>query len=161
MESKAWCMRGLFKMKFTIETKKSKEEILKIIQENTSEHRNIFLKGTKDYSENFKGEFFNGDVYFDSFRLHRNSTIAKSTPPVILGTVEETDTGAIVKIKMRLDLSVIIFMFFWFSFVLIACMDSSNIIPLLMLFAGILMISIPTKKEIKKAKEKLEELLND
>lgn len=148
-------------MKFTIETKKSKEAILKIIQENTSEHRSIFLKSTKDYSENFKGEFFNGDVYFDSFRLHRNSTVAKSAPPVILGTVEETDLGAIVKIKMRLDLSVIIFLFFWFSFVLIACMDSSNIIPLLMLIVGILMISIPTKKEIKKAKEKLEELLKD
>ena len=114
-----------------------------------------------DYSKNFKGEFFNGDVYFDSFRLHRNSTVAKSTPPVILGTVEETDSGAIVKIKMRLDLSVIIFMFFWFSFVLIACMDSLNIIPLLMLIVGILMITIPTKKEKNKEKEKLEELLKD
>ena len=161
MASKVWFTKELFKMKFTIETKKSKEEVLNIIQENTSEHRNIFLKDIKDYSENFNGEFFNGNVYSDSFSLHRNSTAKKSIIPLILGTVEETDSGAIVKIKMRLDLSVIIFLFFWFSFVLIACMDSLNIIPLLMLIAGILMITIPTKKEIKKAKEKLEELLKD
>lgn len=154
-------MRGLFKMKFTIETKKSKEEILKIIQENTSEHRSIFLKDIKDYSENFYGEFFNGNVYSDSFSLHRNSTAKKSIIPLILGTVEDSDSSTIVKIKIRLDLYAIIFLIIWFSFVLIACMDSSNIIPLLMLIAGILMITIPTKKEKNKAKEKLEELLKD
>ena len=64
-------------MKFAIKTKKSKEEVLNIIQENTSEHRNIFLKDIKDYSENFNGEFFNGNVYSDSFSLHRNSTAKK------------------------------------------------------------------------------------
>lgn len=85
----------------------------------------------------------------------------KSIIPLILGTVEETDSSTIVKIKIRLDLYAIIFLIIWFSFVLIACMDSLNIIPLLMLIAGILMITIPTKKEKNKAKEKLEELLKD
>ncbi|MCR4627135.1 MAG: hypothetical protein K5640_05760 [Treponema sp.] len=146
-------------MKFLIETNKTKDEILQIIRNNTSEHRGVF------FSNN--GEFFNGKILENSFKIQRNISYRNSFLPVIIGNIEEKDSGAKVSIKMRMNLFIKGFMTFWFSFVILFCLMVPFLhfdmpfcfIPYIMLVFGIVIVVLPNRIETRKAKEKLEDLL--
>lgn len=146
-------------MKFLIETNKTKDEILQIIKDNTSEHRGVF------FSNN--GEFFNGKILENSFKIQRNISYRNSFLPVIIGNIEENDSGSKVSIKMRMNLFIKGFMTFWFTFVILFCLMVPFLhfdmpfcfIPYIMLVFGILIAVLPNRIETRKAKEKLEELL--
>ncbi len=148
-------------MKYIIQTKKSKNEITQILQENTSEKMHIFC-GIYD-------EFFNGTISEESFKIQRNINYRNSFLPVIIGKIKEIENGSEIFIKMRLNNFVKGFMTFWFSFVILFCLMvpfmkfdfPSCLIPYIMLVFGILLVTISNKCETKIAKNKLEELLKD
>lgn len=143
-------------MEFIIVSKKSKEAIVKILQENTSPQR-----------ESGSCRFFNGQILEDSFKIRRNINYRNSFLPVINGVLEETDYGTKVTIKARMESFVRIFMYIWFGIISLACIVTLfsdlefpfKFIPYFMLFAGILTAVLQYKYEIKKAKAMLEEIL--
>ena len=146
-------------MKFIIETRKSKDEILQIIQKNTSEHKGILFGNN--------GEVFYGKIFEYSFKIQRNINYKNSFLPVIIGNIDETGSATKVTIKMRLTLFAKGFTSFWFAFVIIYCIMMPFIqfdmpfflIPYIMLAFGILFVASLCKYETKKAKEILEKLL--
>ena len=146
-------------MKFILESKKSKDEIIQILKDNTSPARSIFYR---NYDE-----FFNGKILEDSFKIQRNINYKNSFLPVLIGEIKKTDSSTRITIKTRMNLFVIIFLCIWFCGVSFGCLITPfadfeilfKFIPYLMLVAGILITVLPYKYEIKKAKEKLEELL--
>ena len=146
-------------MKFILESKKSKDEIIQIMKDNTSPARSIFYR---NYDE-----FFNGKILKDSFKLQRNINYRNSFLPVLIGEINETDSCTRITIKTRMNLFVIVFLCLWFGGVSLGCLITPFVdfeiqfkfIPYLMLLAGILITVLPYKYETKKAKEKLEELL--
>ena len=148
------------KMNFIIETKKSKDEILQIIRNNTYITTSVF-----DFSKGDK--YFAGKVSENSFKIFRHIHHKNSFLPLIIGTVEENEYGSTIKIKMRMATFVTFFLSVWFGGVIAACLIfpfagfpmPSALIPYLMLVFGILLVVIPNKSETEKAKEKLEELL--
>lgn len=147
------------KMKYIINSRKTKAEIIQILKENTSEKRSVFYR---EYDE-----FFNGKIFEDSFKIQRNISYRNSFLPVIIGSITEAENGSEITMKFRLNLFVTGFMTFWFSFVIIFCLIMPFIkfdfpiclVPYLMLAFGILLVTIPNRIETKKAIEKLEELL--
>ena len=146
-------------MKFIVESKKSKDEIIQILKDNTSPARSIL---NRNYNE-----FFNGKILEDSFKIQRNINYRNSFLPVLIGEIKKTDSSTKITIKTRMNLFVIIFLCIWFGGVSFGCLITPfadfeiqfKFIPYLMLFAGLLITILPYKYETKKAKEKLEELL--
>ncbi len=147
-------------MKFTIETKKTKAEIIQILLKNTSEQKAIVF--IKNYDE-----FFSGTISEDTFKIWRNIHYRNSFLPVIIGKIEEGDGICKVHIAMRMNFFCIVFCFIWFAGVLFGCLITPfgdvpmpyALIPYIMLVAAILIVFLPKKIEEKIAKEKLEELL--
>ena len=148
-------------MKFTIETSKSKEEVLRIIKENTHTRTSIF-----DFKGN-SGKFFEGKVFEDSFSLLRIIHYRNDILPVIKGKIEEIEGGCRVNIKMRMPVFAIIFFSIWLpggilgSILILLERDFISFFITLVgfpLFA--LIFFLMYKYEAKKSKEKLEELLN-
>lgn len=148
-------------MKFTIETSKSKEEVLRIIKENTHTRTSIF-----DFKGN-SGKFFEGKVFEDSFSLLRIIHYRNDILPVIKGKIEEIEGGCKVNIKMRMPIFAIIFFSIWLpggilgSILILLERDFISFFITLIgfpLFA--LIFFLMYKYEAKKSKEKLEELLN-
>lgn len=147
-------------MKFTIETSKSKEEVLRIIKENTHTRTSIFDFKTHE-------EFFEGRVFEDSFSLLRIIHYRNDILPVIKGNIEEIEGGCRVNIKMRMPIFAIIFFSIWLpggilgSILILLERDFISFFITLVgfpLFA--LIFFLMYKYEAKKSKEKLEELLN-
>lgn len=148
-------------MRFIIETKKSKDEILQIIRDNTYIKTSVFdfPKGDKD---------FEGSVSENSFKICRCIHYRNSFLPLIIGTIEKSDYDSTLKIKinMRMTLFVSVFISIWFTGVLAGCLIvpfagfpmPAALVPYAMLVFGILLVIIPNKIEAKKAREKLEEL---
>lgn len=148
-------------MKFTIETSKSKEEVLRIIKENTHTRTSIF-----DFKGN-SGKFFEGKVFEDSFKISRIVHYRNDLLPVIKGEIEEIEGGCRVNIKMRMPIFAIIFFSIWLpggilgSILILLERDFISFFITLVgfpLFA--LIFFLMYKYEAKKSKEKLEELLN-
>ncbi len=148
-------------MKFTIETSKSKEEVLRIIKENTHTRTSIF-----DFKGN-SGKFFEGKVFEDSFSLLRIIHYRNDILPVIKGEIEEIEGGCKVSVKMRMPIFAIIFFSIWLpggilgSILILLERDFISFFITLVgfpLFA--LIFFLMYKYEAKKSKEKLEELLN-
>ncbi len=147
-------------MKFTIETSKSKEEVLRIIKENTHTRTSIFDFKTHE-------EFFEGRVFDDSFNINRATFRRNDILPVIKGKIEEIEGGCRVNIKMRMPIFAIIFFSIWLpggilgSILILLERDFISFFITLVgfpLFA--LIFFLMYKYEAKKSKEKLEELLN-
>jgi len=146
-------------MKFILESKKSKDEIIQVLKDNTSPCRSVFYRNYAD--------FFNGKIFEASFKIQRNINYRNSFLPVLIGEINETDSGTIITIKTRLNLFVIVFLCIWFGGVSLGCLITPfadfeiqfRFIPYIMLITGILITILPYKYEIKRAKEKLEELL--
>lgn len=134
-------------------------EIIQILKENTSEKRSVFYR---NYNE-----FFNGKISEDSFKIQRNISYRNSFLPVIIGSIKENENGSEIKMKFRLNLFVSGIMIFWFSFVILFCIIMPFVkfefpiclVPYFMLVFGAFLVTIPNKIESKKAKEKLEDLL--
>ena len=149
-------------MRFIIETKKSKDEILQIIRDNTYIRTSVF-----GFSEG--DAYFEGKVYENSFKIWRCIQYRNSFLPLIIGTIEKSDYDSTLKIKinMRMTIFVSVFTSIWFTGVIAACLIfpfvsfpmPAALVPYIMLVFGILLVIIPNKIEAKKAREKLEELL--
>ena len=153
-------------MKFTIETSKSKEEVLRIIKENTHTRTSIF-----DFKGN-SGKFFEGKVFEDSFKISRIVHYRNDLLPVIKGEIEEIEGGCKVSVKMRMPVFAIIFFSIWIPcgilggiFVPLAgsVPEQTDFFPFFIPMIGFslftfIMFSI-YRYETKKSKEKLEELL--
>lgn len=149
-------------MKFTIETSKSKEEVLRIIKENTHTRTSIF-----DFKGN-SGKFFEGRVFEDSFKISRIVHYRNDLLPVIKGEIEEIEGGCKVSVKMRMPIFAIIFFSIWipgaiFGGVFVPISGSfskpADFLPLIGCSFGLLILFLLYRYEVKKAKEKLEELL--
>lgn len=146
-------------MKFTIETKKSKEEILQILNQNTSKQKSVFFR-------NFD-EFFSGKISGDSFKIQQNINYRNSFRPVLIGHIEQSGDICKIHVSTRLIIPVIVLMTVWFTGIIFGCLVTPfagfpmphALIPYLMLAGGILLITLPRRIEEKKAKAKLEELL--
>ena len=147
-------------MRFIIETKKSKNEILQIIRDNTYIKTSAF-----DFPKGDK--YFEGSVSENSFKICRCIQYRNSFLPLIIGTIEAHEYGSTINIRMRMAIPVIVFISIWFTGVLAGCLIvpftgfpmPAALIPYIMLVFGILLVIIPNKIEAKKAREKLEELL--
>ena len=149
-------------MRFIIETKKSKDEILQIIRGNTYIKTSVFDSPKGD-------KYFEGSVSENSFKIFRCIHYRNSFLPLIIGTIEKSDYDSTLKIKinMRMTLFVSVFISIWFTGVLAGCLIvpfagfpmPAALVPYAMLVFGILLVIIPNKIEAKKAREKLEELL--
>ena len=149
-------------MYFTIETKKSKNEILQIIRDNTYIKTSVF-----DFPKGDK--YFEGSVSENSFKICRCIHYRNSFLPLIIGTIEKSDYDSTLKIKinMRITIFVSVFISIWFTGVLAGCLIvpfagfpmPAALVPYAMLVFGILFVILPNKIEAKKAREKLEELL--
>lgn len=101
-------------MTFKIETNKTKEEILRIILNNTKIQESIF-----DLQSN--GEYFRGSVGEDSFKIQRCIGYRNSFLPVIIGTIQNENEKNVINIEMRLNSFVKGFVIFWLSFVILFC----------------------------------------
>ena len=149
-------------MRFIIETKKSKDEILQIIRDNTYIKTSVF-----DFPKGVK--YFEGGVSENSFKIFRRIQYRNSFLPLIIGTIEKSDYDSTLKIKinMRMTIFVSVFISIWFTGVLAGCLIvpfngfpmPAALVPYIMLVFGILLVIIPNRIEAKKAREKLEELL--
>ena len=149
-------------MRFIIETKKSKDEILQIIRDNTYIKTSVFDFPTGD-------KYFEGSVSENSFKIFRRIHYRNSFLPLIIGSIEAHEYGSTLKIKinMRMTIFVSVFTSIWFTGVIAACLIfpfvsfpmPAALVPYIMLVFGILLVIIPNKIEAKKAREKLEELL--
>ena len=147
-------------MRFIIETKKSKDEILQIIRDNTYIRTSVF-----GFSEG--NTYFEGKVCENSFKICRCIQYRNSFLPLIIGTIEANEYGSTINIRMRMAIPVIVFLVIWFTGVLVGCLIvpfagfpmPTALVPYIMLVFGILLAIIPDKIEAKKAREKLEELL--
>lgn len=147
-------------MRFIIETKKSKDEILQIIRGNTYIKTSVF-----DFPKGDK--YFEGSVSENSFKICRCIHYRNSFLPLIIGTIEAHEYGSTINIRMRTAIPVIVFLVIWLTSVLAGCLIvpfagfpmPAALIPYIMLVFGILLVIIPNKIEAKKAREKLEELL--
>ena len=147
-------------MRFIIETKKSKDEILQIIRDNTYIKTSVF-----DFPKGDK--YFEGSVSENSFKICRCIQYRNSFLPLIIGTIEANEYGSTINIRMRMAIPVIVFLVIWFIGVLVGCLIvpfagfpmPTALVPYIMLVFGILLAIIPNKIEAKKAREKLEELL--
>ncbi|MEL3907006.1 MAG: hypothetical protein P1P65_08305 [Treponema sp.] len=151
-------------MHFIIKTEKTKNEVLQIIRDNTRIKNTVL-----DISKGDK--YFEGKIFEDSFKIRRIMRYRNSFLPIIIGKIEETDSGSKIKIKMRMNGFVIGFISLWFTVVIISCIAMflamllstfnrpSGFIPFIMFFFGILIVIIPNKIEVKKGQEKLQALL--
>ena len=144
-------------MEFTIETKLSKDEILKIIEQNTSEFR------TSIFNQN-NGEFFNGKIFADSFKIRRNIHYRNTGLPEVNGKIEKTESGSKVHIKIAQPLIIRFIKWFWFIAVGSICINETikekSLIFIPFLVVGVLVFIVPEKIEAALAKSKLEELLS-
>ena len=154
-------------MNLTLSSPKPPEAVLQILRANTSARPPSLW-----FPSNVR-ECFNGTITDNTFRLQRNIQYRNSFLPVIRGRVDPTETGSEIHLKMSIHPLVIVFMAVWFAFVVLACLatifgtifgDSpfpllGRLLPWGMLLFGILLAIIPFRIETKKAKEKLESLL--
>ncbi len=145
-------------MKFTIETKMSKDEILKIIGNNTSEFRTSILNPNN-------GKYFNGKIFENSFRIRRNIHYRNTGLPEVNGKIEETESGSKVHIKIAHPLVIRLIKWFWFIAVGGICInetikEQSLSLHFPVLVVGVLVFIVPEKIEAVLAKSKLEELLS-
>ena len=159
-------------MKITIETNKTKNEILEIIKKNTNEVE--IETFAIEFDENdHSNKFFNGKINEDSFEILRDIKYRNSFLPILVGNIVENDNGLVVNINSRYNKFVKIFMFIWFFFVVVACVVFPLInfgndmpvifhfVPYIILVFGIILSIIPYRVELGIAKKKLEELLQD
>ncbi|WP_191013773.1 hypothetical protein [Treponema zioleckii] len=143
-------------MKFTIESKLLKDEILKIIEQNTSDFRTSILNPNN-------GEYFNGKILENSFKIRRNIHYRNTGLPEVNGSIEKTENGSKVHIKIAQPL--IIRFIKWFLFIAVggicineAIKEHSLSLPFPFLVVGVLVFIVPEKIEAALAKSKLEEL---
>lgn len=145
-------------MRFTIETKKTKEEIINVLTKNTSDPKIFAWKYDK---------FFIGQISEDTFKIWRNINYRNSFAPLIIGKIELSNDICKIHVKTRMTIFVIVFVSIWLSGVTLACLITpfvglsmpSALIPYMMLIIGGLIMFLPKRMEEKIAKEKLEKLL--
>ncbi|BAJ01649.1 hypothetical protein SVI_1678 [Shewanella violacea DSS12] len=133
--------------------------MLLIISENIGP-RNLFsLVSAREY---------NGSVTKNGFLISKNIYYRNSFLPLIEGKVKPSINGSHIIVTMRLHALVLCFMFVWFCGVGIGCvavlshLDNFSfplLIPFIMLFSGIIIVSGGFWFEASKQKTKLVELL--
>ncbi len=150
------------KDQFNIKTSKSIEQVAWIMQENTEAYRpSYFWKAS--------GKMFWGNVTGYSFEIQPVNTFRNSFAPVIKGKINND----VIDVDMRPHIFVTIFMSFWLlicvGFILVATatmiinqeFELPLTLPYLMFFFGYSIFILSFRHEAKKAKIKLQMLLED
>ncbi|MEP6645683.1 MAG: hypothetical protein ABJC12_01220 [Saprospiraceae bacterium] len=148
-------------------------EVNKRLADNIEPKSNSpFTFGGRVSVKPYEGKIENGEFTINRIINYRNSFL-----PVINGVIASTPRGTTIFVKMRLVIIVLIFIIFWLGMVgfagtglLLAGIFKIqsdppvnflpySFIPLGMFFMGVFMTSYAFKRESKKAKIFLEELL--
>lgn len=97
--------------KVTYETNLSKQDALRLLVEKLEVHR---FGLTKDG----KSKLFRGQVDGYSFKVSRKPGFRNhALLPVVIGQIEESGTGSVIRTKMRFHLLAMVFELFWFGMV--------------------------------------------
>ncbi|MBK9580190.1 MAG: hypothetical protein IPK50_14455 [Fibrobacterota bacterium] len=97
--------------KVTYETNLSKRDALRLLVENLEVHR---FGLTKDG----KSKLFRGQVDGYSFKVSRMPRFRNhALLPVVIGQIEESGTGSVIRTKMRFHLLAMVFELFWVGMV--------------------------------------------
>lgn len=151
-------------MTFTIESRKTKREIIALLKSDT--HEDIpLLKLIRD--DNSYSRYFRGTIGTDSFRIQRCFVGATGLIPIAYGTFSESGSGTSVTVKMRLCTPARIFLPFWFSgtisfcvlFPLLKIPARFCLIPFAMLIYGIHLLLVPSIRETGRVRNKLAQIL--
>lgn len=137
----------------TIQSAKSPEIILQILQYNTQQE----VKSNKDSP-------FIGSIHLNTFQLRRRIQQQNSFLPVIKGQVENSKGGSHIHLKMRLHSSVLLFVVVWilftagFAFIGYTMGNGMLIFqaqPLIMMFFGYAITLFGFRREADKAEQEL------
>ena len=146
-------------MSYEIKTKKSKNEVLKIIAENTNE----VYKG-----DIFGGKYFSGKISDNNFKLWKYFTFNKIFSPILTGVVNESESGSIIRIDWKYRLIDKIIICIWLIASGIACivlpfLTPSPSVPIyssyIIFIGGIILSTIPYRLELDLIISKLNEIL--
>ena len=142
-------------MRFRIETKKTKEEVIQILRDNTSPKR------ISMFSSSSGGKYFWGTISEDSFKIRRIIWYRNSFQPIIRGNIVELTSGTRVETTMRPHWFVIAFttILLYFIFSAFAPLANGDYVPFVILTAFLLLAYAPYRIECLIAKKKLESLL--
>ena len=149
-------------MKFVLETKKSKKEIINILKENT--HEDIPMSKNV-WDDNVFKNFFRGTISDSSFYIQQCTRTQIANVPLVYGSITESLDCTLVHITLKRYKIVNALLAFWFSgvgllLILISITSPKFFfIPLGMVIFGILIHIVPYEHFSKKARIKLEELL--
>lgn len=158
---------------YTLETKLSTSEVLTRLEANVKAPRRTWNRETSpDLIKPYEGKMTG-----DTFEISRVINYRNSFLPVIKGSINTYLGKTRITIKMRMVMFVMAFMFFWFGIVGLVCLgllivgiiqfkeilqhgfSPMLLIPFAMLAFGCLLVSFAFKRESKKAKTFLSDLL--
>lgn len=144
-------------MKFSLETTKTREEVLQILRDNTSPKR------ISMFSSSSGGKYFWGTISEDSFKIRRIIWYRDSFQPIIRGNIVELTSGTRVEITMRPHWFVIAFttILLYFLFSAFAPLANGDYVPFVILTAFLLLAYAPYRIECLIAKKKLVSLLSE
>jgi hypothetical protein len=100
--------------KFSINTSKSKEEVMGILRQNT-----LIGEGYPGLFMRYKGNAFFGQIYDDSFQIIRLIRFRSGFRPLIEGKATGDDNGTSLDITIRLPKFAVVFWIVWMSFCLL------------------------------------------
>jgi hypothetical protein len=158
---------------YTLTTRLSVNEIIKRLNDNTEEKRNLSFSS---FGQNYQKPY-TGHITSSTFTMSRNINYRNSFLPVITGRITALGGQTQVNIKMRPVLIVSIFISFWLGIVGLICaailltgliqfkdilqngFPFGIIIPFGMFAFGCLLTHFAFKTESKKSKEFLAKLL--
>lgn len=147
-------------MGFIINSKKSKKEVVEILQENTSHFKS-------NRNNNCK-EIFNGEIFENSFKIKRNKKYI-GIVSTMLGNIEDHNTGSKITVKMQLHPIVKGFVIVWFALMISLLikdlytyissgisMDEETIFSIIL---GLIVYILLRIDDARKAKKRIEDLL--
>ncbi|MCR5696888.1 MAG: hypothetical protein K6G73_07940 [Marinilabiliaceae bacterium] len=144
-------------MKFSLETTKTREEVLQILRDNTSPKRiSIFSSSSGE-------KYFWGEINQNSFKIRRILWYNNSFQPIIRGNIVELTSGTRVEITMRPHLFILAFtvILLYFLFTTFEPLANGDYVPFVILTAFLLLAYAPYRIECLIAKKKLVSLLSE
>ena len=126
-----------------IESSKSKDEVLQILQNNTSPQR-IHL-----FSSSSNNKYFWGKITRDSFKIRRIICYQNSFLPIIVGKIDEMAHGTRIRITMRVHWFVMAFFIgmLYFIFSAVTPFINGNYMPFIILISFTLLVYIAYRIE--------------
>jgi hypothetical protein len=144
-------------MKFSLETTKTREEVVRLLKSKTSSKKIFWC------SRSSEGNYFYGEINQNSFKIRRIIWYRNSFQPIIRGNIVELTSGTRVEITMRPHWFVIAFttILLYFLFSAFAPLANGDYVPFVILTAFLLLAYAPYRIECLIAKKKLVSLLSE